>query len=124
MLLPRLLVLTFAMLSACSRSADEAKVIGVWQCNPQNGTIWRMTFAPDHTLALALPHDQTVDSNRRDAKFDFFMSGTWYLDGSDLVYTIEQKEGEVLKAVTRISLSKFENTPPFGTDPNYYLERL
>ena len=83
-----------------------------------------MTFSPDHTVVLALPHDETVDANLRDAKFDFFSSGTWRIDGTDVVYTIEKKESGIPKTTTRMKLSEFEHTPPFGTDPNAYLERL
>ena len=125
MLITRILfVIVMLALSASQRSAGEAKLIGTWQCNPRNGKIWRMTFTSDHKLVLALPHDETVDANLRDAKFDFFISGTWRIDGDDLVYTIQDKETQTPKTTTRMKLSEFEHAAPFGTDREAYLGRM
>jgi hypothetical protein len=124
MLSLRFLAITTLILAACGHSADEAKIIGVWQCNPRNGNIWRMTFTSDHKLVLALPNDKTHDVNLRDAKFDFFLSGTWRIDGTDLVYTIEDPGSETPKTTTRMKLSEFEHAAPFGTDRDAYLQRM
>jgi hypothetical protein len=109
---------------ACQHSANDANLIGTWQCNPRNGKIWRMTLRSDHKLVLALPRDDTVDVNSRDAKFDFFISGTWHIDGKDLVYTVEDKQTQIPQTTTRMKLSDFEHAAPFGTDRDAYLQRL
>src|SRR5437667_11795265 len=96
-----LFVIVMLALSASQRSAGEAKVIGTWQCNPRNGKIWRMTFTSDHKLVLAIPHDETVDANLRDAKFDFFISGTWRIDGDALFLHIQDKDTKTPTNTTR-----------------------
>ena len=42
MLSIRLVAITALTLAACGQPAEEAKIIGVWQCNPRNGKVWRM----------------------------------------------------------------------------------
>src|SRR5713101_4501602 len=79
------------VLGACQRSADEAKVIGTWQCNPRNGKVWRYAFSSDHKAVLSLPHDESVDANLRDAQFDPVFSGTWRLDGTILFTQSKRK---------------------------------
>ncbi len=123
-MLKPLLVATVLVCTGCGRSADEAKVIGVWQCNPRNGTIWRMTFSADHRLTMAIPRDATVDANDRDAKFDKMFSGTWHIERDEVVYTVTDKNGSVPKTTTRMKLSEFERAPPLGVDREAYLERL
>jgi hypothetical protein len=124
MLSPRLLVITALMLAGCNRSADEAKIIGVWQCNPRNGKVWRMTFTSDHKIVMSLPHDETVDANLRQTKFDEAFSGTCRIERDELVYTVQDKDAYVPKATTRMKLSEFEHASPFGTDREAYLERM
>src|SRR5438270_13840658 len=93
----RLFLLCVLALAACGRSAEEAKVIGTWQYNPRNGTIWRMTFSPDHKVVLSNPHDPSVDANLLDAKFDPVFIGTWRIDGGELVYTSQDPNGYTAK---------------------------
>ena len=120
----RIVALVFAISSlGCQRSQDS-QVIGTWQCNPRNGKIWRMTFTSDHKLVLALPADETVDANQRDANFNFSMAGTWRIDGDDLIYTIEDKEHDIPKTTTRMKLAEFRHAAAFGTDREAYLERM
>jgi hypothetical protein len=83
-----------------------------------------MTFSADHKLTLALPAEDTTDANRRDAKFKFFIAGTWHIDGEDVVYTMEDKDRNIPKTTTRMKLSDFKRAVPFGTDREAYLERL
>jgi hypothetical protein len=124
MLNARLLFALLLMFASCQRSSNEAKVIGTWQCNPLNGKVWRMTFASDHTVILALPRDESVDASMRTARFDEAFSGAWRLDGNEVVYTVEDKETHIPKTTTRMKVSDFEHAKPFGVDPNAYLERL
>jgi len=124
MLSLRLLIITVLTLAACGHSAEETKIIGVWQCNPRNGRVWRMTFSSDHKIVLALPHDETVDANLREAKFDEAFSGTWRIERGELVYTVQDKDAYIPKTTTRMKLSEFEHASPFGTDREAYLERM
>ncbi len=124
MLNPRLIAIIALTLAACGQSGEEAKIIGVWQCNPRNGKVWRITFTADHKIVMSLPHDETVDANLREAKFDKVFSGTWRIDRDELVYTIEDKEHKIPKATTRMKLAEFRNAAAFGTDREAYLERL
>jgi|SRR5882724_4980109 len=124
MLIARIAFLLLAASSSACQHSVDAEVVGTWQCNPRNGAIWRMTFTADHKVILALPADGTVDANRRDAKFKFFMAGTWHIDGEDLVYTMEDKEREIPKTTTRMKLVDFKHAVPFGTDREAYLERM
>src|SRR5436190_19927664 len=101
MLSIRLVAMTALALAACGQSTDEAKIIGVWQCNPRNGKVWRMTFTQDHKIIMSLPHDETVDANLREAKFDEAFSGTWRIERDELIYTIEDKEHDIPKTTTR-----------------------
>lgn len=87
-------------------------VIGRWQCNPRTGAVWRYTFYRNHTVTLSLPHDDTVDANQRNAKFDVSLTGTWHIEGDDLVYTTEEK-GPVPERTMRIRLSEFRNAQYF-----------
>jgi hypothetical protein len=124
MLIARIASILLAASSlACQRSKD-AQVVGTWQCNPRNGAIWRMTFTGDHKVVLALPADENVDANQRDAKFKFFTVGTWRIDGDDVVYTVEDKGHNIPKTTTRMKLADFKNAAAFGTNREAYLERL
>src|SRR5437867_11331193 len=107
MLSIRLVAITALTLAACGQPAEEAKIIGVWQCNPRNGKVWRMTFTRDHKLVLALPADETLDVNQRNAKFRFLVAGTWRIEGDDVVYTVEDKEHDIPKTTTRMKLADF-----------------
>jgi hypothetical protein len=124
MLSIRLVAITALTLVACGQPAEEAKIIGVWQCNPRNGKVWRMTFTPDHKIVMSLPHDETVDANLREAKFDEAFSGIWRIERDELVYTIEDKEHDIPKTTTRMKLAEFKNAAAFGTDREAYLQRL
>src|SRR6266513_1225154 len=116
MLATRIATIVLATTSfGCQRSQD-AEVIGTWQCNPRNGAIWRMTFTRDHNLVLALPADETLDVNQRNAKFRFFVAGTWRIEGDDVVYTVEDKEHGIPKTTTRMKLADFKRAKAFGTD--------
>lgn len=83
-----------------------------------------MTFSSDHKIVLALPHDETVDANLREAKFDEAFSGTWRIERGELVYTVQDKDAYIPKTTTRMKLSEFEHASPFGTDREAYLERM
>jgi hypothetical protein len=124
MLTARIASILFAASSLACQRSEDAQVVGTWQCNPRNGAIWRMTFTADHKLILALPAEDTVDANRRDAKFKFFMTGTWHIDGEDVVYTMEDKDHNIPKTTTRMKLAEFKHAVPFGTDREAYLERM
>jgi hypothetical protein len=102
-------------------SSDEALVVGRWQCNPRNGAVWRITFSRDHTAVFSLPHDDSVDANKRDAKFDRSFKATWWIDGDQLVYA---DADQPTKEKAKIKLSEFKTATPFGSDPNAYLERM
>ena len=117
----------FALLIAvgCHRSGDDRMVIGTWQCKPRPGQCWRYTFAGDHTFVISLPDDETEDVTLRDARFYALASGTWYVEGNEVVYTIQKmKDTEIRPETTRMKFSDFQNAKPFGTDPKAYLERM
>jgi hypothetical protein len=106
-----LATLAFALLlAACPRSSAEAEVIGTWQYDPKNGAVWRYTFAPDHTVVLSIPHDDYVDVNLANAKFDPMTSGTWRLDGKDVVYTMKsehEKNGQVTATIKKTEFGRY-----------------
>ena len=119
-------ILALLIVAACHRSGDDGTVIGTWQCKPRPGQCWRYTFAGDHTFVISLPDDETVDVTLRDASFYALASGTWYVDGTEVVYTIQKiKNTPVVRdETTRMKLSDFQNAKPFGTDHKAYLERM
>ena len=124
MLSARLLLVCSLALTACQHSAEEAKIIGTWQYNPRNGTIWRMTFSRDHKVVLSNPHDATVDANLLDAKFDPVFFGTWRIDRGELIYTTQDQNGYTAKTTTRFKLAEFEHVPPLGEDRDATLVRV
>ena len=97
----------FLLLTACgpTLSADEAMVVGKWQLNTHNGAVWRYSFYRDHTLTVSLPHDDAVDANQRNAKFHVVDSGTWRVEGSEVVYTLKA-EGQLPERTTRFPLAE------------------
>src|SRR4051812_7179939 len=113
MLSIRLLAITALTLVGCGQPAEEAQVIGVWQCNPRNGKVWRMTFTPDHKIVMSRAHDEPVAATLREAKFDEAFSGTWRIERDELVYTIEEKEHDIQKTATRMKLAEFKNAAAF-----------
>ena len=118
-------ILALLIVAACHRSGDDAAVIGTWQCIPRPGECWRYTFAGDHTFVISLPDDETEDVTLRDARFYPLASGTWHVEGNEVVYTIEKlKDTEIRHETTRMKLSDFQNAKPFGTDHKAYLERM
>jgi hypothetical protein len=109
----------------CHRTGDDATVIGTWQCIPRPGECWRYTFAGDHTFVISLPYDEAEDVTLRDARFYPLASGTWYVEGNEVVYTTQKlKDTEIRHETTRMKLSDFQNAKPFGTDHKAYLERM
>ena len=118
-------ILALLIVVGCHRSGDDGTVIGTWQCNPRPGECWRYTFAGDHTFVISLPDDETVDVTLRDARFYPLASGTWYVEGNEVVYTIHaMKNTPVVHETTRMKLSDFQNAKPFGADHKAYLERM
>jgi len=67
-----------------------------------------------------------VDVTLRDASFYPLASGTWYVDGNEVVYTIHKISNTpvVHDETTRMKVSDFQNAKPFGADHNAYLERM
>jgi len=117
-------ILALVIVVGCHRSGNDAVVIGTWQCNPHPGECWRYTFAGDHTFVISLPDDETVDVTLRDARFYPLASGTWYVEGNEVVYTIHKMKDTPFNETTRMKLSDFQNAKPFGTDHKTYLERM
>jgi hypothetical protein len=82
------------------------------------------------TLALLFSRDHKVTI--RDVAFDAFghgsraaMFGTWQLDGTDVVYTLDRdQDGPMNTTTTRFPLSELKHAVPVGTDPNARWERL
>ena len=118
-------ILAMLIVVGCHRSGDDAAVIGTWQCNPRPGECWRYTFAGDHTFVISLPDDEAEDVTLRDARFYPLASGTWYVEGNEVVYTLQKlKDAPVREETTRMKLSDFKNAKPFGADHEAYLERM
>jgi hypothetical protein len=119
-------ILALLIVVGCHRSGDDAAVIGNWQYNPRVGECWRYTFASDHTFVISLPEDETVDVTLRDARFYALASGTWHVEGNEVVYTIHKlKDAPVARdETTRMKLSDFKNAKVFGTDHKATLERM
>ena len=124
MLSARLLLVCSLALTGCQHAAEEAKIIGTWQYNPRNGTIWRMTFSPDHKVVLSNPHDPSIDANLLDAKFDPVFVGTWRIDRDELVYTTQDPNGYTAKTTTRFKLTEFEQVPALGQGRDATLVRV
>jgi hypothetical protein len=118
-------ILALVIVAGCHRSGHDAAVIGTWQCNPRPGECWRYTFAGDHTFVISLPDDETEDVTLRDAMFYPLASGTWYVEGNEVVYTIHKmKDTQIHDETTRMKLSDFKDAKAFGTDHHAYLERM
>jgi hypothetical protein len=83
-----------------------------------------MTFTPDHRLVLAVPADERVDATKRNAKFQFFMAGTWRIHKDHVAYTVRGCDGAIPETTARIELAHFKRATPFGTARDAYLERL
>ena len=117
-------MLALVIVVGCHRSGDDTAVIGTWQCNPQPGQCWRYKFAGDHTVVILLPDDETVDVTLRDASFYPLASGTWSVEGNEVVYTIDRIKNSPMHETTRMKLSDFKNAKAFGIDHHAYLERM
>jgi hypothetical protein len=104
-------------------SNDEATVVGQWQLNTFNGAVWRYTFRRNHTVTVALPRNDSVDANRRNAGFVVVQSGTWSVEGRDVVYILKATDS-VPARTTRFPLSELTQAVPFGTDINARWQRM
>ena len=104
----------FLLLCACGPrlSNDERFVLGQWQINTRNGAVWRYMFYRDHTLTVALPRDDTVDANERNAAFRVVGKGTWQIEGNDVVYTLGA-QGEIPERTTRFPLEELRQARLF-----------
>ena len=61
----------------------------------------------------------------REARFYPLGSGSWHVEGNEVVYTLQKlKDAPVREESTRMKLSAFKNAKPFGADHKAYLERM
>ena len=90
-------------------------VVGKWQITVHQA-VWRYNFCRDHTVTLSLPRDDEVNANERNAKFVLVRSGTWRIEGTDVVYTEKAKAspfGELPERTTRIPLAELRAARAF-----------
>ena len=95
-------------------SDDEAMVVGQWQIIIHHA-VWRYKFYRDHTVTLSLPLEDEINASDRTAKFSVVRSGTWRIEGTDVVYTVYTVKPwrELPERTSRIPLAELRAARPF-----------
>jgi hypothetical protein len=95
-------------------SPEESFVVGKWECNTYNGAVWLYTFSRNRKLNF-----RDVAGSRA------ALHGTWHVEGTDVVYTVDRDQsGPREKKTTRFPLSELKNAPRNGTDPDARWHKL
>ena len=77
------------LLCNCKPTVSDAKLVGIWECDPDvRGDKRKIVLSPDHTFTAYSPEPNSfIDS-----------SGTWRIDGDQLVTDAKTQVGEPVMA--------------------------
>ena len=80
-------LLSFALLCSCKPTVSDGKLVGIWECDPGvHGDKRKIVFSADHIFTAYSPELNSYSYVES--------SGTWRIDGDELVTDAKTQLGE------------------------------